>query len=138
MSIGSNQSFLYCMYSWNLLSWKLYFSFVARIYLHIVLSILLLHYYKQCVRLGTYLNILLFQISWGTMSIVTIHASISYLILYHHHHCSLSLPFLIFQTLRFEFLPSLILYLLVCLQLKVFSLYPPLLSGTRPFTNQKF
>ena len=61
-----------------------------------------------------------FRIIWETMSVVAVHTSTYYPILYHHLRCSLPYPLLCFQTLRVGFLSSLMLYLLVCLQLKYF------------------
>lgn len=119
--IGTNQSFRYYSYSLNPLSWNIHFSLVASIYLHILLSTLSLNYSKQCARLSTYFNILLLRISLKTMPVVDVYVSTNHSVLYHHLHWYLPHPLLICQTLRVGVLLSLILYILVCLQLKYCS-----------------
>ena len=76
-----------------------------------------------------------FQMGWETILGIAIHASTCHPNLYHHNHCYLPHPLLIFQTLRVGFIPSSILYLLIYLQLKIVLLYFRLIIGTMSFTK---
>ena len=96
LTIGFNQSSLYCGYSCIPLNWNIYFFFAAKICLPQFPSTLSLYHSTQCTRLGIYPKIILFQIRWGTILASAAHTFICRPILYSHHYCSLLYPLLIF------------------------------------------